>query len=73
MLQQKIKNLLTEFHDENLNIENLEKELLKLNPHAEGSMESGFYVDWIQTNIEDYKDGEVSCLSLTSSNSICNS
>lgn len=69
-LNAKTRRLLVRFHDGKLTLEQLEAELLAINPHDENEMEHGFYAEFIDDNIQQYRRGDTYVLSLTSSGSI---
>lgn len=67
-----IRTAIQGFHNNKINIDQLENILYKANPHSKDEREYSFYNDWIRDNIEGYKAGEEYLLSLTSSGSIYN-
>lgn len=67
-----MRESLVKFHKKQINLEQLRGELLAINPYGESEMRHGFWVDWINQNVEDYKSGQTFVFSMHSSGSILN-
>ena len=70
IMRSRVEFLLNQFHDGNMDLEQLNAELLAINPHMYNTFESSSYERWINKNVTDYTRGDVGVLSLTSSQSI---
>jgi hypothetical protein len=66
-LYKAFKRMFTEFHEGTIDLDELEKQLLAANPYEKGHNHYDFYKEWVEENIEAYKDGEKYRLSMTSS------
>ena len=69
-MRSRVECLLKQFHNKKMNLEQLNAELLAINPYMYNTMESTSYEKWINKNIMEYNNGNANVLSLTSSASI---
>lgn len=72
IMRSRVECLLKQFHNKKMNLEQLNAELLAINPHMYNTMESTSYEKWINKNIVEYSFGNVDLLSITASTSILN-
>lgn len=70
IMKSRVEILLRQFHANKMNVEQLNAELLAINPYMYNTVESSSYERWINQNITDYVNGINGVLSLTSSQSI---
>lgn len=69
-MKSKAQSLIKQFHNKKLTLDQLNAELLAINPHMIDTRESDTYENWINAQIEQYENGITGVLSLTSSQSI---
>ncbi len=70
IMRSRVESLLNQFHDGKMTLEQLNAELLAINPHMYNTVESSSYERWINKNVTDFVYGNACVLSLTSSQSI---